>query len=70
MKRGRKILVVLALSFVFLLVYSPHFNYSFPYHVDEWHHLSESIRLGNYGEYLDAFRAGTAFISPFFYCRF
>ena len=60
MKRGRKILVVLALSFVFLLVYSPHFNYSFPYHVDEWHHLSESIRLGNYGEYLDAFRAGTA----------
>ena len=38
-----------ALVFVFLLVYSPHFNYAYPYHTDEWHHISEAISLGENG---------------------
>jgi len=51
MTKGKIILVAGILIFTFLLVYSPHFNYPMPLHIDEWHHISESIRLGNYGEY-------------------
>src|SRR3989344_3120694 len=50
--------LALALVFTFLLVFSPHLSYHLPFHVDEWHHISESIRLGNYGEYIEAFRTG------------
>ena len=51
-------LTILALTCVavFALVYAPHLNYRFPFHIDEWHHISESIRLGNYGEYFNVLR--------------
>lgn len=39
---------------IFLLVYAPHFTYPLPFHVDEWHHISEGLRLGSYGEYFQA----------------
>ncbi|MDD2807226.1 MAG: hypothetical protein PHW95_01745 [Patescibacteria group bacterium] len=42
---------------VFILVYVPHFTYHFPYHVDEWHHISQGLRLGNYGEYFEVLRS-------------
>ncbi len=50
MKRGQVALLVLISIITFLLVYSPHFNYSLPYHIDEWHHITEAIKLKN-GEY-------------------
>jgi hypothetical protein len=42
--------MLLAAALTFLLVYSPHFNYPFPYHIDEWHHITEAMRLQR-GEY-------------------
>ncbi len=50
MKKHQVILVILAMVAIFLLVYSPHFNYPFPYHVDEWHHLEQARKIIN-GEY-------------------
>jgi len=42
----RASLVVLALVFTFLLVYGPHFSYKYPFHIDEWRHITEAKRLG------------------------
>ncbi|MEM2956378.1 MAG: DUF6541 family protein [Candidatus Pacearchaeota archaeon] len=38
------------LIFIFFMVYSPHFNYKYPYHSDEWHHIAEivSAEKGNF----------------------
>lgn len=47
---SRSILLIFALVIVFTLVYSPHFNYPFPFHVDEWHHLEQAKKIIN-GEY-------------------
>ena len=57
MKKRHKILIVFTLAAVFILVYQPHFNYPLPLHVDEWHHLSEALRMQNYGEYFQVLRA-------------
>jgi hypothetical protein len=45
---------------ILLLVYSPHFDYRFPYHIDEWHHISEAIKLrsGEYSGGTIGFRVG------------
>ena len=40
-------LLIFALTLVFLLVYSPHFDYLYPFHVDEWHHIESGVKLGN-----------------------
>jgi hypothetical protein len=60
MKRLHILLVALVSAAIFLLVYSPHFNYRFPYHIDEWHHISESIKLkeGGYSGGITGFRFG------------
>lgn len=50
MTRIQKILIVSILIATFALVYSPHLNYEFPLHIDEWHHISKTIKLTN-GEY-------------------
>ena len=42
---------------MFVLVYAPHATYRFPLHVDEWHHVTEWLRLGNYGEYFEVLLA-------------
>jgi len=42
--------LVLVVFFTFLIVYVPHVTNKFPVHVDEWHHITESIRLGS-GDY-------------------
>ncbi|MAF13768.1 MAG: hypothetical protein CMI53_02650 [Parcubacteria group bacterium] len=47
MKKSQKILLTLALILVFVLVYSPHFDYRFPYHIDEWNHISNAKFLVN-----------------------
>jgi len=45
MKKSKIIILSLALIFTFIIIYSPHLNYPFPYHIDEWHHITESIKL-------------------------
>src|SRR3989344_2481889 len=52
MKRREISLLVFMLIFVFILVYSPHFNYRFPYFIDEWHHISQSYNLFEGGYFL------------------
>ncbi|MBN1872567.1 MAG: hypothetical protein JW800_08345 [Candidatus Omnitrophica bacterium] len=60
MKKVRILLLFIVSIGTFLVVYSPHFNYPFPSHIDEWHHISESIRLqtGEYHRGVSAYRIG------------
>ncbi|MBU0628096.1 MAG: glycosyltransferase family 39 protein [Nanoarchaeota archaeon] len=44
-KYFRLILISFTLLFILLLVYAPHFSYKYPYHIDEWRHISESLKL-------------------------
>jgi len=46
MTRQSKIIVYLALLAVGFIVYTPHWNYPYPFHVDEWHHIAQSTRMG------------------------
>ncbi len=50
------VLLAATLVGVFFVVYSPHFSYPFPFHIDEWHHIDQSILLGSYGDYFDRLR--------------
>jgi len=43
------LLLVIALLFTGILVYSPHFNYSLPFHHDEWTHISNVARIHEEG---------------------
>lgn len=52
-KRLKALLVILALAFTFILVYSPHFNYRYPLHVDEWQHIAKAIYLEENGQIVD-----------------
>ena len=58
------ILLLIVLIFTFLLVYSPHFNNRFPIHIDEWHHITETIELkqDNFQKGLAATKSGFHFI--------
>jgi len=47
MKKSRIALIALVCIGIFLLVYFPHFNYKYPLHVDEWYHISETLKLKN-----------------------
>ena len=47
MKRSEVLFLGLVLVAVFIIVYSPHFNYPFPYHIDEWHQITKSMNIGN-----------------------
>jgi len=44
MKR-ENIILIFVLMFVFLLVYSPHFEYQYPFHIDEWHHIELALKF-------------------------
>ena len=44
--RNYKFWIIFAvLTLTFFLVYSPHLNYPYPLHVDEWHHISQARSL-------------------------
>ena len=43
------ILLIVSLTFLFVLVYSPHFNQPLPYHHDEWVHISNSASMKEQG---------------------
>jgi len=53
MSKSKIFLVILMALVTFALVYIPHLNYPMPLHIDEWHHISEGLRMGNYGEYFE-----------------
>ncbi len=50
MSRKRILLLVLTLALLALIVYTPHYSYKYPRHIDEWHHIEEAYRLRE-GEY-------------------
>jgi hypothetical protein len=60
MEKRQIILLGLIGAITFLLVYSPHFNYHLPYHIDEWHHITEAEKLkeGSYSGGSIGFRIG------------
>ena len=39
------LLLIFALIFVFMFVYSPHFDYEYPFHIDEWHHIELALKF-------------------------
>lgn len=57
MKKIQVLLIILASIATFFLVYSPHFNYRFPLHIDEWHQITEATKIDN-GEYFIQGREG------------
>jgi len=50
MKKSQWLLIALVLILTFLLVYTPHYTDRFPKHIDEYHHITEAIKLKQ-GEY-------------------
>jgi len=54
------IILTLVSALIFLLVFSPHFSYPFPYHIDEWHGIGEALKLsdGSYTGNMDYFELG------------
>jgi len=49
MEKINKYLFIITLIFIFLLIYSPHFKNPYPIHIDEWHSITESIKLKENG---------------------
>lgn len=58
MKKWQYILLAISAVAIFLLVYSIHFDYHLPFHMDEWHHISEALRMGADGQYSDVLESG------------
>ena len=48
-KKSEVTIFVLVLIFVFTLVYAPHFQYDYPLHIDEWHHITQAEKLSEGG---------------------
>lgn len=48
MQKREIIWIGIVLIFIFLAVYTPHYVNPFPVHIDEWHHISEAIKLKNH----------------------
>ncbi|MCB9358777.1 hypothetical protein H6503_02505 [Candidatus Woesearchaeota archaeon] len=46
----KKLILFLILIFSFLLIYSPHLEYKYPFSIDEWHHITEAYKLRS-GDY-------------------
>ena len=44
-KLWKWLLLALVFATTFVLVYSPHLNYPYPFHVDEWHHIAKANDL-------------------------
>lgn len=72
MKRGEQIILIFCLVLVALIVYYPHYSSPYPIHTDEWHHISEALKLveGQYVQGIGTFEVGfhifLAFFSIFF----
>ncbi|MBI5149104.1 hypothetical protein HZA33_05480, partial [Candidatus Pacearchaeota archaeon] len=68
-KKIKLALIFLVLIITFLLVYSPHFNYKYPLHADEWHHVENAERIldGNYDYKAPNYEIGYDFIIAGFF---
>lgn len=68
-KRLKIILVLLVLLVTFLLVFSPHFNYRYPLHAYEWHHVENAERIldGSYDYTKTNYEIGYDFILAFLF---
>ena len=40
--KAETIILICSLIFVFLIVYTPHYYYKYPLHIDEWEHIARS----------------------------
>ncbi len=47
MKKSQILIIFLISVFIFILVYTQHFNNPYPIHIDEWHHITEALQLKN-----------------------
>ena len=45
MNHLQKLILISSLLFVFLIVYSPHFSYKYPLHVDEYNHIAKAVNF-------------------------
>ena len=43
--KSQLLILAIALAGLLTLVYSSHFSNQFPIHIDEWRHITESIKL-------------------------
>ena len=50
MNKNQKIILILIILATALIVYTPHYSYPYPLHIDEWHHIAEAEKMDN-GEY-------------------
>jgi len=46
-KKLKSIVVIVVLVFIFLLIYQRHMDYGLPFHIDEWHHITEGLRISS-----------------------
>lgn len=60
MKPNKKLIFILILTF--LVVYSPHFNYEYPIHADEWEHIDQSRKLFKPNYNTGMYRGGYHFL--------
>ena len=58
MKKWQYFIVALSIAAICVLVYWIHLDYHLPYHMDEWQHLSNALRLGSGDDYAAAIAAG------------
>ncbi len=64
MKKGQIAVLVLACVAVFLVVYSPHFLYKYPLHMDEWNYMQKAIEINQNDYGMRAFKfAFTLFLA-------
>lgn len=45
MRKKEWIILIIVSILGLFLVYTPHINYPYPLHVDEWHHITEAMKL-------------------------
>ena len=49
MRAYQYVVLIIALTFAFGIAYSPHHEYDYPMHMDEWKHLEEAIKFNEQG---------------------
>ena len=45
LQKSQVVYLVLVCVLTFVLIFTPHYGNRFPIHIDEWHHISEAIKL-------------------------
>jgi len=66
MKIKKSYILITVLILIFLLILSPRINNPYPIHIDEWHHITESIQLENHSpKGISAAKAGFHYILNF-----